>query len=48
MKLFDKKDWSRLHRQLVLFGRYQCKAIKPNCPNCPLINICKYKNKNKH
>lgn len=26
MKLFDKKDWSRLHSQMVLYGRYNSKA----------------------
>ncbi len=26
MSLFDKKDWSRLHSQMVLYGRYNSKA----------------------
>lgn len=26
MSLFDKNDWSRLHSQMVLYGRYNCKA----------------------
>lgn len=26
MALFDKKDWSRLHSQMVLYGRYNSKA----------------------
>ena len=25
---------------LVLFGRYICKAQKPDCANCPLTNLC--------
>ncbi len=25
---------------LVLFGRYICKAQKPDCPNCPLAQFC--------
>lgn len=41
MKKFDKSTWSRRHHQLVLFGRYHCKAISPNCSNCKLKNICK-------
>lgn len=41
-QFFDKKDWSRLHYQMVLFGRYKCKAIKPECNGCPFQNICKY------
>lgn len=43
-KVFEKDEWGRRHKQLVLFGRYYCKAIKPNCSNCKLSNICK-KNK---
>ena len=43
MKKFPKDKWSRLHHQLVLFGRYKCKAIKPECDNCPFKSFCKYK-----
>lgn len=42
MKFFPKNKWSRVHHQLVLFGRYICKSQKPNCDNCPFA--CKYKN----
>ena len=38
---FDKKRLGRLHHQLVLFGRYYCKAKKPECSNCKLKDICK-------
>ena len=40
-KYFKGEDFGRLHHQLVLFGRYHCKAIKPNCSNCKLVSICK-------
>ena len=40
---FDKKQLSRLHHQLVLFGRYYCKAQKPLCDNCKLKKNCKKK-----
>lgn len=46
MKKFKKEDWAKRHLQLVLFGRYHCKAINPNCSNCILIDICKEKKKN--
>ena len=46
MKNFDKTEWSKLHYRLVLFGRYQCKAKKPDCQTCGLKDICKYYNKN--
>jgi endonuclease-3 len=38
---------ARTHHQLVLFGRYYCKAIKPECAGCKLTDICKYYKKNK-
>ena len=44
-KLFPKDKLSRLHHQLVLFGRYKCKAIHPICNDCKLKKICKYENK---
>lgn len=42
MKKLPRKYWSRTHHQLVLFGRYQCKAISPHCSNCQLQTICQY------
>lgn len=44
-KCFSKEDWAKRHLQLVLFGRYFCKAIKPECKNCKLKDICIEKNK---
>ncbi len=41
MKKFDKSVWSKRHHQLVLFGRYHCKATSPNCNDCKLKDICK-------
>ena len=41
-KKFPKNKLNRLHHQLVLFGRYYCKAVKPECTNCKLKSICKY------
>lgn len=43
MKKIPKEKWNRTHHQLVLFGRYHCKAIKPMCENCELKSICKKK-----
>lgn len=42
MKKFDKKNWGKRHKQLVLFGRYHCKAVKPECENCKLKELCRY------
>lgn len=33
----------KVHHQLLLFGRYYCKAKNPKCKNCKLSNICKEK-----
>ena len=43
MKKVPKDRWSRTHHQLVLFGRYHCKAISPLCDNCKIKEYCKYK-----
>lgn len=40
-KKFPKNKLCRLHHQMVLFGRYYCKAQNPDCNNCKLIDICK-------
>lgn len=45
MKNFNKETWSRRHLQLVLFGRYFCKAKNPECANCKIRDICNYKEK---
>ena len=40
--IFKRINWSKRHLQLVLFGRYYCKAINPMCNECKLKEICKY------
>lgn len=42
-KKIKKEKLGRLHHQLVLFGRYYCKSQNPQCDNCKLKDICKYK-----
>ena len=46
-KAFPKEEWGRRHLQMVLFGRYYCKAIKPDCSSCKLKEICFYHTKKK-
>jgi len=36
-----RTDLHRLHQAMVLFGRYVCKAVKPECENCFLKEYCK-------
>jgi endonuclease-3 len=33
------------HHWLILHGRYVCKARKPDCPICPIRDLCAYKHK---
>ncbi len=33
------------HHWLILHGRYICKARKPDCPACPVYDLCAYKAK---
>ena len=37
---FDKDILPRAHHWLILHGRYVCKARKPLCEKCGLVNIC--------
>ncbi len=39
-KFFPEDKWVRVHKQMVLFGRYICKSVKPECDKCPFK--CKY------
>jgi len=36
-----KTDLHLLHQAMVLFGRYRCKAIKPECEGCFLTEYCR-------
>ena len=41
MKKIPKDNVRKIHHQLIFFGRYHCKAMKPNCENCKLKSYCK-------
>jgi endonuclease-3 len=30
------------HHWLILHGRYVCKAARPDCPGCPIVDLCEY------
>ena len=41
LKVFFKDDdWTKLHHQFIFFGRYFCKAKKPQCSECKLEKYC--------
>ena len=42
MITFPKDKWNKLHHQFIFFGRYKCKAIKPECNDCKLIKYCNF------
>jgi endonuclease-3 len=33
------------HHWLILHGRYVCKARRPDCPNCRIVDLCEYRAK---
>jgi endonuclease-3 len=35
------------HHWLILHGRYICLARKPGCPECPIVDLCEFKQKTK-
>ena len=43
MKILDESDWSRAHHYLIYLGRSFCKAGKPDCQNCPILDLCEKK-----
>lgn len=42
MKIVPKKYIRNLNNNLVMFGRYECKALKPQCSSCGLSQYCDY------
>lgn len=40
--------WNHAHHLLIFFGRYLCKAQRPECERCPCVMYCKeYKKRKK-
>jgi endonuclease-3 len=39
----DFKEYA--HHWLILHGRYICKARKPDCPICPINDLCEFRGK---
>ncbi len=44
MNVFKQTEWNKINHQLILFGRYHCKAKKPDCLECLLKADCKKEN----
>jgi endonuclease III len=41
MKKVPEDEWSVTHHRMIFFGRYHCKAQNPQCPSCPLLELCR-------
>ncbi len=44
-RLVPKEFLHDAHHWLILHGRYTCKARKPQCHDCVLVDLCEYKAK---
>lgn len=42
MQVIPQGKWSAAHHWLIWHGRKICKARKPACPECPLLNLCAF------
>ncbi|HYG63520.1 MAG TPA: endonuclease III [Thermoanaerobaculia bacterium] len=40
MAVVPREAWTRWSNQLILHGRRLCKARKPECPRCPVAELC--------
>ena len=40
MQITPKKDWARITDLLIWHGRKVCKAQRPRCGECVLVNLC--------
>ena len=47
LKVVPKPYRRHAHHWLILHGRYVCKARKPDCPVCPVNDLCGFKEKTK-
>ncbi len=45
LKVVPDKYKQDAHHWLILHGRYVCKARKPDCPQCIIRDLCRFKDK---
>lgn len=41
MAKIPEELWSASHHRMIFFGRYHCKAQRPQCDICPLLTLCR-------
>ena len=45
LKFVPPEYLQHAHHWLILHGRYVCKAVRPDCPNCLISDLCEYRGK---
>jgi len=45
LKLVPQEFLHDAHHWLILHGRYVCKARRPDCPHCVIVDLCEYPHK---
>jgi endonuclease-3 len=45
VRLIPEEFLHDAHHWLILHGRYVCKARRPDCPHCPIADLCEFKQK---
>jgi len=45
--IFPPQTYYAAHLNIIRLGRETCSARKPNCPKCPIIKLCDFKEKTK-
>ncbi len=45
LEVIPDEFMNHAHHWLILHGRYICKARKPDCGNCPVRDLCDFKDK---
>jgi endonuclease-3 len=45
--VFPPETYYAAHLNIIRLGREVCGARNPNCPQCPIIKLCEYKEKTK-
>jgi endonuclease-3 len=45
LKVIPAKYLRHAHHWLILHGRYICKARRPECWRCPIVDICQFREK---
>ncbi|HDR7668956.1 TPA: endonuclease III [Bacillus wiedmannii] len=41
IKKIPMDEWGVTHHRMIFFGRYYCKAQRPQCEECRLLEICR-------